>query len=221
MHYLDRSGTMKHGTGMYRSALFATVFFGFAAISATAATSGMPANAHDGAVADAGALDHVTVSWVEYRVPSIELTRDDGKIVSLTHELDDGRPVVLNFIYTTCATTCPLSSATFTQFQARLGADRGNVHMVSISIDPEQDTPARLRTYARKFGAGPGWQHYTGTLQASTAAQQAFGAYRGDKMSHTPVTFLRASPGKPWLRIDGFVTPDQLLGHYRELFAAR
>ena len=166
-------------------------------------------------------MDGVKVSVINYAVPPVQLIRDNGKRVSLQQELDDGRPVVMNFIFTTCATTCPLSSQTFASFQRKLGSERGKVHMVSISIDPEQDTPARLRQYAKKFGAGPQWQHYTGTMQASLTAQQAFGAYRGDKMSHTPVTLLRASPGQPWTRIDGFVTPDQLLTHYHQLLAAR
>ena len=166
-------------------------------------------------------MDGVKVSVINYAVPPVQLIRDNGKRVSLQQELDDGRPVVMNFIFTTCATTCPLSSQTFASFQRKLGSERGKVHMVSISIDPEQDTPVRLRQYAKKFGAGPQWQHYTGTMQASLTAQQAFGAYRGDKMSHTPVTLLRASPGQPWTRIDGFVTPDQLLTHYHQLLAAR
>ena len=165
--------------------------------------------------------DRASVSWIDYRIPELQLVTASGATVSLPKELDDGRAVVLNFIYTTCETTCPLSSATFAQVQALLGADRKAVHLVSISIDPEQDTPARLREYAKKFGAGPGWQLYTGTQQASVATQQAFGAYRGDKMSHIPVTFMRAAPGKAWLRIDGFVTPDQLLHHYRDMLAAR
>lgn len=185
------------------------------------ASAQMPDSTTVEARPDHESMDHVRVSWVEYQVPPIQLVRTSGQTVSLPQELDDGRPVVMNFIYTTCETTCPLSSATFTQFQAKLGAERDKVHMVSISIDPEQDTPARLRAYAKKFHAGPGWQHYTGTLQASATAQQAFGAYRGDKMSHTPLTLLRAAPGKPWMRIDGFVTPDQLLSHYRDMIVAR
>jgi len=48
------------------------------------------------------------------------------------------------------------------------------VHLVSISIDPEQDTPARLRTYARKFGAGPELAALHGPVAASIAVQQAF-----------------------------------------------
>ena len=146
-------------------------------------------------------------------------TRGRGRTVSLRQALDDGRPVVMNFIFTTCETSCPLSSATFAMFEKKLGSERSKVHLVSISIDPEQDTPARLRAYGKKFHAGPEWQYYTGTLAASVTAQQAFSAYRGDKMSHLPVTLMRAAPGKAWLRIDGYVTPDQLLQHYHDLIA--
>ena len=197
------------------------MLMGLGMLSLTAAFAGMvAADMPDSATAPT-TMDGVLISTVDYKIPQLQLLRDSGKSVSLPQELDDGRPVVMNFIFTTCATTCPLSSQTFSAFQRKLGAERSRVHMVSISIDPEQDTPARLRSYAKKFHAGPQWQHYTGTLQASLAAQQAFGAYRGDKMSHTPLTLMRAAPGKPWTRIDGFVTPDQLLQQYHDLLAAR
>jgi protein SCO1/2 len=159
------------------------------------------------------------ITMAEYAVPDIWLVRDDGQRVLLAKELDDGRPLLLNFIYTTCPGICPLMSQVFSRFQSRLGAQRDKVHMVSISIDPEQDTPTRLRTYARQFGAGSQWRHYTGTVGASIAAQKAFDAYRGDKMSHDPLTLMRAAPGKPWVRIDGFATPDDLLAQYVGLAA--
>jgi protein SCO1/2 len=152
-----------------------------------------------------------------YTVPAVQLVRDDGRVVSLPEEMNDGRPVVLNFIFTTCSSICPLMSQVFAQFQQRLGADSGQVHLMSISVDPEEDTPAQLREYAHKFHAGPAWQHYTGTIEASLAAQRAFNVWRGDKMSHTPVTFVRMTPESAWLRIDGFVTADELLQHYRQL----
>jgi protein SCO1/2 len=162
-----------------------------------------------------------TRSSVDYTVPPVKLVRDDGKTVSLPEELNDGRPVVMNFIYTTCTSICPLSSQTFSQLQGKLGTLHDKVHLVSISIDPEQDTPARLAEYARKFRAGPAWQHYTGTVVSSTATQRAFDVYRGDKMSHTPVTLLRTAPGKPWVRIDGFATADNLLDELRDIVASR
>ena len=162
-----------------------------------------------------------TRSLREYAVPDVRLVRDDGKVVSLPEEMNDGRPVVLNFIFTTCTSICPAMSSVFAQFERRLGVDAGKVHLMSISLDPEQDTPARLVEYARRFHAGPEWQHYTGTVAASLAAQRAFDVYRGGKMSHGALTLMRAAPGKPWLRIDGLATPDDLLRDYRELLATR
>jgi protein SCO1/2 len=169
-----------------------------------------------------GAAAAATVSraTVSYETPAVMLVREDGKSVSLPHELDDGRPVLLNFIFTTCSSICPLTSRTLEEFQHKLGSEAARVHLMSISIDPEQDTPARLSEYARKFHAGPEWQYYTGTVAASLAAQRAFDVYRGEKMSHTPVTLMRAAPGEPWLRIEGFVTPDELVDDYRNLLAS-
>jgi protein SCO1/2 len=166
------------------------------------------------AVAWAGTVSRTTVT---YQTPDIRLVRHDGRSVSLSGELDDGRPVLLNFIFTTCSSTCPLASRTLEEFQRKLGPEASRVHLVSISIDPEQDTPSRLSEYARRFHAGPEWQYYTGTVAASIAAQRAFDVYRGEKMSHTPVTLIRAAPGKPWLRIEGFVTPDELVDDFRRL----
>src|SRR5207253_8366240 len=133
------------------------------------------------AVATAASVSRAAVS---YQTPAVMLVRADGKSVSLPHELDDGRPVLLNFIFTTCSSLCPLTSRTLEEFQDKLGPEAARVHLMSISIDPEQDTPARLSEYARKFHAGPQWQYYTGTVAASIAAQRAFDVYRGEKMSH-------------------------------------
>ena len=157
---------------------------------------------------------------VDYKLPQIQLVRDDGKNVSFVEELNDGRPVVMNFIYTSCTTICPLASHTLSELQDKLGNDRDRVHIVSVSVDPEQDTPAVLTKYATKFGAGKEWHFYTGTVAASIAAQQAFDVYRGDKMEHNPVTFIRSAPGKPWLRIEGFAKSDELLHSLREMEAA-
>ncbi len=147
----------------------------------------------------------------EYSIPQVRLVRADGKTVSLPMELNDGRPVVLNFVFTTCTTICPLMSQTFERLDKMLGAERDKVHLVSITIDPEEDTPARLREYARRFHAGPEWQYYTGTVQAIKATEMAFGLNIGNKMTHTPLTLLRIAPGKPWIRINGFATADDLL----------
>jgi protein SCO1/2 len=199
-------------------------------LAATLAIAGAPAagraeepdpHAHCKEVAAAEAMKRATVSTADYVVPQVTLVRDDGQQVSLPAELDDGRPVVLDFVFTSCTTICPVLSGTFTRLQEKLGEAGGWFHLVSISIDPEQDTPERLRAYAQRFHAGPRWQHYTGTTEASVAVQKAFAAYRGDKMDHTPVTFLRAAPGQPWVRVEGFASPDELALALRHLVASR
>jgi protein SCO1/2 len=166
-------------------------------------------------------MKRATRSTAAVALPKVTLVRSDGKAVVLADELNDGRPVVLNFIFTTCTTICPVMSQIFSQLQDKLEAEHDKVHLVSISIDPEQDTPARLTEYARKFKAGPDWQFFTGTTEASVATQRAFTAFRGDKMDHTPVTFLRVAPGRPWVRIDGFATSAELAQEFHDLVAAR
>ena len=208
--------------------LLVGALLGDAALWAGDATD--PHNDHQEAVtaAAAGAHAHhhldasqrLRRSVVDYAVPAVTLVRDDGTPVSLRTELDDGRPVIMNFIYTTCTTICPLSSQVFEQFQTAIGRDRDTVHLVSISIDPEQDTPRRLKEYTAKFHAGPSWQHYTGTLEASVRVQRAYDVYRGDKMNHTAVTLLRPAHGQSWVRLDGFATAKDLLAEYRALAAA-
>ncbi len=153
----------------------------------------------------------VTRREVNYQVPDVMVVREDGKEVSFLKELDDGRPVMVNFIYASCSTVCPIFSHVFAKVQTKLGASAKKIHMVSVSIDPENDTPAKLIEYARKFKAGPQWNHYTGTLEASIAIQKAFDAYRGDKMDHPQLILIRGAPGKSWVRLDGFASPDAVI----------
>jgi cytochrome oxidase Cu insertion factor (SCO1/SenC/PrrC family) len=154
-----------------------------------------------------------TRSSVEYKLPDVEVIRQDGKKLSFSKELNDGRPVILNFIFASCSAICPMLSHTLSKAQTKLK----NVHFVSISIDPENDTPAKLTEYGKKFGAGSHWDFYTGTMENSLAIQKAFDAYRGDKMNHTSVIFMRAAPNKPWLRLEGFASPDAVIREYRSI----
>jgi protein SCO1/2 len=158
---------------------------------------------------------------LDYKLPDLRLVRDDGKAVTLSEALDVGHPVFVDFIYTTCTAICPVTSATFAALQEKLAASHEPVNLVSFSIDPEEDTPRRLTEFRRKYGAGPQWRHYTGTVEASIATQRAFGVFTGDKMGHTPVTLFRAAPGQQWVRLDGFATPDELLREYRGAIAGK
>lgn len=158
-----------------------------------------------------------TRSVAPYQIPDVKLVDADGKEVVLADSLEVNEPVMLNFIFTTCTTVCPVMSSTFSQVQEKLGQERDAVHMVSISIDPEHDSPAQLNEYAKRFEAGSQWSMLTGSIEDSIAVQRAFNVYRGDKMNHEPVTFIRNGSDQPWVRIDGFASADELLSEYRNL----
>src|SRR5258708_5456056 len=96
--------------------------------------------------------------------PNVPLTTQDGKVVRFYDDLIKGKIVAIDLIYTTCQYACPLETARLVQVQKLLGDRMGrDVFFYSITIDPDHDTPAVLKDYAEKFGAGPGWLFLTGT----------------------------------------------------------
>lgn len=165
---------------------------------------------------------HVVAPGVErseaaYAIPNVTMVNQEGKKVSLAELVDADQPVMLNFIFTSCTAICPAMSATFASVQKKLGSDSNRVRMISISIDPEYDTPAALNAYAKRFKAGPQWEFLTGSLDDSVAVQQAFDADRGDKMNHAPMTLMRATPDSQWVRYEGFAKADELAQEIRSM----
>lgn len=158
----------------------------------------------------AAVAEPVKRSTAAYRLEGLRLLRSDGRAVSLDDELRHDGPLVLDFVFTTCTAICPILSRTFAELQARSDPAR-RLRLVSISIDPLHDTPAVLRNYARQFEAGKEWRFYTGTVAQSLAVQRAFDVYRGNKMNHVALTFVRRGSGQPWVRLEGYAGVDALL----------
>ena len=152
----------------------------------------------------------------DYQVPDVALTDADGRSIRLRDLLASTDPVMVNFVFTTCSTICPITTKVLSDVPALLGRDANRLRLVSISIDPENDTPLQLKAYAKSFHAGERWKFLTGRAPDIKSVQIAFGTFDSDKMAHEPVTLIRQSLGKPWIRIDGFATPDDLVREYRK-----
>jgi len=163
-----------------------------------------------------GAEARYTRSAAAYQPPDVTLVDQAGARVRLADELAAGGPVLLQFIFTTCSTICPVLSGTFAAVQETLP----RVRLVSISIDPDVDTPARLAEYARRFEAGPRWRLLSGRQEDVIAVERAFDAYRGNKMRHEPLTFIHAGPGRGWLRLQGLLSAAELEAEVRRAGAA-
>jgi protein SCO1/2 len=95
-------------------------------------------------------------------LPEVSLIDQHGASISLASLR--GKPVLIDFIYTSCASTCPMLTAKMASIAHRLGPALGaDVTIVSISLDPEHDTPAELAKYAASHDAnGNGWIFLTG-----------------------------------------------------------
>lgn len=152
-----------------------------------------------------------------YKVPSVDVVTQDGRKTQLSVVLDQGSPVIVNFIFTTCSTICPIMTAILSKVYESIGSSSPNLRFVSISIDPEHDTPATLAEYAKKFKAGSNWQFLTGDLAELQLIQRAFDAYRGDKMNHTSLTLMRAANSSSWVRIEGTANAHDLINEFNSL----
>ena len=154
--------------------------------------------------------------------PDFTLTAQDGRRLALADLR--GKVVAVTFIYASCADTCPLLTAKLAGLQAKLGADFGpRVFFVSVTVDPERDTPGVLKEYARAHGANlAGWAFLTGTPAEILDVEKRYGIFarknpRGD-VDHTFLTSLIDRDGILRVQYLGVrFDPAELLGDVRSL----
>ena len=137
-------------------------------------------------------------------LPAVALTTMTGEARTLDRELANEVPLVLNFVFTTCSTSCSLQTAVLAQLQRDWLARGRSLQLASITIDPDNDTPEQLRRFAAGFRTAPGWQFYTGRFDDLLRVQRHFDVYRGSKASHPPVLLMRRLARAPWVRVEGF-----------------
>ena len=156
--------------------------------------------------------------------PAFTLTAQDERRVSLADLR--GKVVVLTFIYTTCTDTCPLLTAKMASLQGRLGPDFARrVFFVSITVDPERDTPAVLKGYGAAHGARfDGWAFMTGTPGEIREVAKGYGIFskktaRGD-VDHTFLTSVIDARGRLRVQYLGVrFDPTELLNDVRQALA--
>lgn len=146
------------------------------------------------------------------------LLDQDGRTVHLGRDVIGRKIVVVDFVYTSCTTVCPLASAMFADLQAQLGDRLGSeVELVTITVDPVRDTPARLKAYAAKFQAKPGWTWLTGSPVAVNELLKGMGAYAADFTQHPLMTLVGDGASGQWTRFSGLPEPKRLAEHVRRL----
>ena len=143
--------------------------------------------------------------WGADYFPDIVLTTQDGAKVRFYEDLVKGKNVAVNVVYTSCRDECPLETARMAEVQRLLGDRMGkDIFFLSISIDPEKDTPQVLKAYTGKFGVGPGWLFLTGKKDDIKALTRKLGLSRTSdafsKDGHASSLMLGNDANGQWMR---------------------
>lgn len=146
------------------------------------------------------------------RIPDTTVLDQDGRRLRFYADLVKGKTVAINFIFTTCTTICPPLTATFRKVQQELGSRAGqDISLISISVDPVTDSPERLKDFAAKFKAGPGWTFVTGNKPELDLLLAALGAKVADKTDHSPMILIGNESSGYWTRTYGLAPPNTLV----------
>jgi protein SCO1/2 len=181
------------------------VFLLFAA-SATAQTK--PAEPHDHSHMAKASDESAAAKYFT----DVELINQDGKKVHFYTDVLKGKTVVVNAFFTTCTSVCPPMNRNMEKIQEVLGNRVGkDVFFVSITVDPDVDTPARLKEYAKKFHAGPGWMFLTGKKENLDWALYKLGQYVENKDDHKTIFIIGNETTGLWKKAFGMANIGELV----------
>jgi protein SCO1 len=134
----------------------------------------------------------------------VELLDQDGRKVRFYSDMLKGKTVVVNAFFTTCTSVCPPMNRNMEKIQEALGDRLGkSVFLISISVDPVTDTPPRLKEYAQKFHAKPGWVFLTGKKENVDWALYKLGQYVEAKDDHTTIVIVGNEETGLWKKAFG------------------
>jgi protein SCO1/2 len=140
------------------------------------------------------------------------LINQDGQTMRLYSDVLQGRVVVIDAMFTECGGACPMMSANFAKIQDWLGDRLGkDIYLVSISVDPTNDTPAKLKEYAARFKARPGWYFLTGSKENIDAALAKLGARVEAREDHNNLFLIGNDKTGLWKKAFGLAKPDELI----------
>jgi protein SCO1/2 len=144
-----------------------------------------------------GADDHQHTGagegWLPRKAPTFRLIDQTGK--GFRSEDLKGKAALITFLYTNCTTVCPVLMTQFLGIQKAVGNRVGSdLRFVTITVDPERDTPQEFRRFAAKWKVGPGWTFLTGSPEDIAKVAKAYGvAYRkrsDGEIEHSNMTYL-------------------------------
>jgi len=152
----------------------------------------------------------------------LPLLTQDGREVRFYTDVLKGRLVLISFIYTNCTDICPTLMHNLVDVQEKLGDRFGkDVFFVSISVDPEDDTPEELKKYAERYEAKPGWTFLTGKKENVDWVVYKLGQYTADFEDHSMTFLLGDVKSARWAKLKGDSEPEVLSLKVKEFLLNR
>jgi len=150
----------------------------------------------------------------------LELVTQDGRKVRFYSDTMEDRTVVISFIYTNCKDACPLILQKLLNVKELLGdAFNRDVYFLTISSDPDRDTPSEMKKYAQKQSADlPGWLHLTGSKENITHILKKLGSYSQSVEEHSTLLLAGNVSAKRWTKMRADA-PAQLIAERLKVLA--
>lgn len=174
-----------------------------------------PALAGGGTTADEARKEQAARTYFT----DLEVVTQDGQRLRFYSDVLKDRVVLINFVHTRCKNACPMMTRKLTLVRDRMEAQLGHpLQFVSISLDPERDTPAALKEFARRHEADhAGWVFLTGKVEDITQIIRKFGQYSEDLDDHSTILLAGNVKTAHWTKISPSALPDDIAAKLREL----
>lgn len=150
--------------------------------------------------------------------PNPYVVTQEGRRVRFYDDLVKGRTVLINFAYTKCTGRCPAAVGRLVEVQRRLGDRFGrDVWMITVSLDPENDTPDAARRYVEATHGRPGWTYVTGPREDLESIRRYLGftdrrpEVDADKSQHAVLVAIGNDARHRWMTVPGLISVDELI----------
>jgi|KBSSwiStaDraftv2_1062776.scaffolds.fasta_scaffold194325_3 cytochrome oxidase Cu insertion factor (SCO1/SenC/PrrC family)/mono/diheme cytochrome c family protein len=150
--------------------------------------------------------------------PNLPVVNQNGETLKFYDDLIKDKIVIVMFIYTSCTDICPLTTARMTLIEDKLGNAVGrDIFIVSMTVDPEVDTPEKLKAYSKSFATGPGWTFVTGKPEDIRAINYRLGERSKVLSDHRNEIVLGNDVTGEWQRDNVMGDLDRVVTTIREM----
>jgi len=142
----------------------------------------------------------------------VKLINQYGKEMRLYSDLMKDKVVIINPFFLKCTGACPVMNTMMKDLQIHF-ADKleKEVHLISISVDPEYDTPDKVAAYAKAMGAVPGRYFLTGSKENVAKALHKLGNSVANPMDHKNVLMIGNVPTRLWKKANGLAASSEII----------